>query len=318
MVIDNNHTGSATTVAAGLINPVTGHRLNISEGFNDYNALAKTLYWQIERDLGCTILRNLQQTRLIKNAGQADYLEKRKTQAEYREILNNIDDTGGWFNRSADMPYGAINVSQTAVVDTKRLLHHMKAWLLERDSLRELALNYSDLQSSTATTRYTDIEAKSVVFCEGYQAINNPWLSHLPFKLAKGDILTIQPSKSISRMLSWGNWLIPNQHGGGKLGSNYVWNDTSLRISDESAEKFLLSLRKHTGLQASVLNHEVGIRPSTTQRKPFIGPLSNLPNAYCLNGLGSKGCLIAPSYVSLLCDHLLENQHIPVELTQWL
>jgi len=322
MVIDNHQAASATQVAAGLINPVTGHRLNITDGFFNYHAQAKKLYWQIERDLNCDIYRPLKQTRLIKNAGQADFLLKRKAQTEYQSILNDSNDTGGWFSNKDDHPWGAIGVSETAVVNTKMLLHCMRNWLLERDAMTSSSFDYSRLKPNGDELVYREddlsIITKKVIFCEGYQAISNPWLSELPFNLAKGEVLTIKPPMTIDRMLSWGKWLIPLANGNLKLGSNYIWKDQTLEPNSQTAMAFLADFEHHTKQSAELIRHEVGIRPSTTQRMPFVGPLSNLKHAYCLNGLGSKGCLIAPYYVNLLCENMLHNAPLPDKVTQWL
>ncbi len=325
-VVDNDHYGSASKVAAGLINPITGHRLNITERFFEYSEHAQTLYWQIERDLGLDlglssnhrIYREINQTRLIKNAGQAEYLAQRKQQTEYQSLLNNTSNTGGWFGNSEQHPFGAIQVSKTAMVDTQQLLFSMRHWLQQRSALISAQLTYEKIQLHNNEFSFENINAKKLIFCEGYQAIHNPWLKSLPFKLAKGEILTVKPEQPVDRLLSWGNWLAPLGDGRARLGSNYVWNDTSLNAIAETPTKFMQSLTTHTSLKAELISHDVGIRPSTTQRKPFVGALSNLNNAYCLNGLGSKGCLLAPFYVTLLCQHMLENKPLPEEITRWL
>ncbi len=322
LVLDNNHLGSATQVAAGLINPITGHRLNITDHFFTYSQAAKKMYWQIERDVDCQVYRSLPQTRLIKNAGQANYLTQRVTQADYSNLLDDIHNTGHWFADKTAHPFGAINVSQTAIVDTKRLLHSLHQWLTERGSVLSTKVEYSRINVQQRNVTYhheaNTLQANNIVFCEGYQALNNPWLDHLPFKPAKGEVLTVRPHQTLNRLLSWGKWLAPTSAGLAKLGSNYQWNDTSLSGDGTTAASFIQELENTTGLSADVCEHEVGIRPSTTHRKPFVGPLSKLSNAYCLNGLGSKGCLIAPHYVQLLCDHMLHDTNLPLEITQWL
>ncbi len=321
LVIDNAHSGSSTEVAAGLINPITGHRLNITEGFFDYLKTAKSMYWQIERDIGCSIFREIPQTRLIKNAGQAEYLQKRKQQTEYQSLLDKIENTGHWFSDEPKFPHGRIGVSKTFVVDTKLLLFSLRNWLAERNSIVDAKLDHSMLNYRNGVNLTLDghsIAASQVIFCEGFQSMHNPWLKHLPFKFAKGEILTLSTACKIDRMLSWGKWLVPMGASSAKLGSNFVWNDVSLNKVTETATVFLSELKEMTGVSARILDHEVGIRPSTIQRKPFVGPVSNLKNAYCLNGLGSKGCLIAPHYVDLLCAHLLDKTPIEPELTQWL
>ena len=87
--------------------------------------------------------------------------------------------------------------------------------------------------------------------------------------------------------------------------------------SEESKDKMLSSLEQLTGLNGDVIEHEVGIRLTTTDRKPFIGPVSKLENAYCFNGFGSKGCLLVPYYAELMADHLLLDKPLPEDLSKW-
>ena len=88
LVIDNSHSGAATKVAAGLINPVTGHRLNITNKFYQYQKAAIPFYRRFEETLGVKIYQELNQTRLIKNQGQFDYLQKRLQENQYEPILS--------------------------------------------------------------------------------------------------------------------------------------------------------------------------------------------------------------------------------------
>jgi len=162
------------------------------------------------------------------------------------------------------------------------------------------------------------VSASKLIFCEGYQAQKNPWLNGLPFKLAKGEVLTVKAQNGPDSMLSWGNWLVPNDDGNYKLGSNYDWGDTSLVPSEAIKQKLFESLELQTDLQASLIDHEVGVRPTTTDRNAFVGEISSLDNAYCFNGFGSKGCLTIPAHAELLCEHLLNNKPLPEKLTKWL
>lgn len=313
MVIDNQHIGSSTQVAAGLINPVTGHRLNITENFELYSGKAREFYRQVESQFGEHVFQDVDQIRRINNAGQADYCSKRLQQDEYQNLLFRTSDSD--FSKNE---FGSVSVKQTAVVNTKELLAHCMHWLKGKGAYTALKLDYAMLKVGESYFGYGAIKAKRVVFCEGYQAIHNPWLKDLPFKLAKGEILTVNTDKPVRKMLSWGNWLVPSQDGLAKLGSNFAWNDLNLEPSNGIKQKLLASLHDNTNMRGKVIAHEVGIRPTTTQRKPFVGKLNNLENAYCFNGLGSKGCLIAPYYCGLLADHLLEDRELPTEVTQWL
>jgi len=319
VVFNQDGTTSASRVAAGLINPVTGHRLNITNGFFDYQKSALPLYKEIEDRVNRPIYRDLKQTRLIKNNGQNEYLHKRLLETNYTTILSDHQSTGGWFSDKSQFPFGAINVSQTGYVNTENLLEGIKELIISRAKYVVEDFDYQNIRSTAKGISYKDYQATAIVFCEGYQALSNPWLKHLPFKPAKGEILTLQPElDTLTRMLSWGHWLVPQEDGTAKLGSNYIWNDFELTKGEDTQSEFIKSLTDYTGMKASVINHQVGIRPSTKQRVPFVGKLSNLDHAYCFNGLGAKGCLLAPSYARLLAESMLNQTPLPEEVTKCL
>jgi glycine/D-amino acid oxidase-like deaminating enzyme len=315
LVVDNNLHGSSSQVAAGLINPITGHRLNMNDGFVDYLDIAQNLYTALENELGTSFISPIEQRRLIKNPGQASYFEKRCEQQEYRAFLSKANTPE--FKSSE---FGTAAVHQTYVVDTKALLAAVKTWLIERDAYLSVQVDYSDLVSEHQSFSINDINAKQIIFCEGFQAINNPWLKDLPFKFAKGEILTLELETACPTMLSWGSWLVPQEPNStsAKLGANYAWEDTDLTPSEAVKTKLIDSLEQTTTFKGRVVQHEVGVRPTTKLRKAFVGPLSNLNNAYCFNGFGSKGCLTIPKHVQLLCDHLLLQTELPNEVTQCL
>jgi glycine/D-amino acid oxidase-like deaminating enzyme len=335
LVIDNDHQGSASQVAAGIINPITGHRLNLTEGFVDYYACATAFYAELESTLRVSLIKQVEQVRLLKNPGQASYFSKRLEQDAYADFLETNTAT----TLFKEQPYGSAKIKQTSIVNTSELLAALKRWLIEQNAHLNTHVDYDELHFNSSGVSYREFSASRVIFCEGYQAINNPWLKDLPFKLAKGEILTIEKPKEKLReepgeqlrakqgekqgeeqtqMLSWGNWLIPYGDNCAKLGSNYAWQDTDLTPSHSVREKLLNSLEEQTGLKPTVLNHQVGIRPTTTHRHAFVGGISKQAGAYCFNGFGSKGCLTIPAHSQLLCDHLINNTQLPEELNKWL
>ena len=313
LVVDNNLYGSSSQVAAGLINPITGHRLNLNHDFNDHLNNALAFYDALAQEFKGTFITSIEQRRLIKNAGQSGYFDQRCEQADYKAYLSRVDTPDFTTN-----DYGSAAVHRTYAVDTKALLIAAKTWLIKRNSYLNQSINYDKLINKDNNFVVNDNTAKHVVFCEGYQAIHNPWLCDLPFKLAKGEILTLELESHCPSMLSWGNWLVPQTSNTAKLGSNYAWESIDLTPSDTVKTKLMDSLQHATHHKGRIIKHEVGVRPTTKLRQALVGPLSNLDRAYCFNGFGSKGCLTIPWHVRLLCDHLLEKNQLPIEVTQCL
>ena len=320
MVFDNDHIGSSSTVAAGIINPITGPRLSCAENFVERYEVAKAYYAKLEYHIKQNVFDEIKQLRQIQNDEQAHFLNKRlnsstQSNLNYKAFIKQSSNTQDSPFKQKDYPL--INIRGTAIVDTKALLEATKVWLSSLYSYQKLAVHYENFNFDENSVHYQEFSASKVIFCEGYQAINNPWLRHLPFKLAKGEILTLSNSAQLQTMLSWDKWLVPH-HASLKLGSNFDWENLELAPSKSVKQSLIESMTKHTNLNANVIKHEVGIRPSTRQREPFIGALPSLNNAYCFNGFGSKGCLLIPDYAELFCNHLLQNKPLPTKVTQWL
>ncbi len=316
MVIDNSHRGSSSQVAAGIINPVTGPRLKNNNEFDFYYSKAAVYYAKLEYHIKQTVFRRIKQIKQIQSDEQHRFLKKRLDDHNYQKLITLKSSKSNLFKPLA---YPQLSILSTAVVDTKILLTAGKKWLASLDSYSNHKFDYDQVDYQNQHIKYQQYIAKKIIFCEGYQAIKNPLLKHLPFKLAKGEILTLDMQKNDldNTMLSWNKWLAPFTNSA-KLGSNFEWSDLSLSPSPSVKKDLLENLKTHTKVNAHVINHEVGIRPSTKQREPFIGAISEQPNAYCFNGFGSKGCLLIPFYAECLANHLLHKTPLPSKVTQWL
>lgn len=315
LVLDNKHHHSASVVAAGIINPITGHRLNITDNFNEYMPVAKAFYSRITQHLGGEILHNLQQFRLIKNQGQFEFWQKRCKESEYEGLLGLMHEEHHPFKQKA---FGILEIKQSAYVDVITFLHKTAELLKSQDRLRHTRIDYDAIEYRDKEIQIGLLKANAIIFCEGYQAINNPLLKHLPFKLSKGDVLTlnIDNADNVS-MLNWGQWLSPNNKQY-KLGSSYDWKNLDTKPDIKTKKALLNSLENYTNYNYQLTHHQSGIRPTTTQRHPFIGKLNNLNNVYCFNGFGSKACLLTPFYAKQFTEYLLHKKPLQSNITKWL
>ena len=309
LVIDNHRQNSSSEVAAGIINPITGPRLTLSDDFSYFYTNAKTLYQTLETKLNVSIWSELSQQRLLKNAKQFDFYKNRLNNPKYKHYLDGLLHPNVF-----DHQEQVIKINQNAVVDSKRLLNEIHTWLTEQGKVHSVKLNYEELKFDEAGVQYANLRADKIIFCEGYQAIQNPWLKNLPFLLSKGEILTLNLEQKHGDLLNWGNWLVPI-HDYYKLGANYEWDNLDLSPTKKIKQSLLDSLNQNFNFNVDTINHEAGIRPTTKHRQPFIGPIKSKLNAYCFNGFGSKGCLIIPSYANLLTDHLCHNRVLPKKVT---
>lgn len=320
LMIDDRHKDSSSVVAAGIINPITGHRINITDDIDQFLPNALTLYHNMETQFQTKLIHALPQLRLIKKQGQLDFWKKRQQQDSHQSYLGRLHEKHIAFSESA---FGIAEIKQTYRVATTALLQHCREWLVNQNALLNQRFDYQALNFNESGVEYKNIKAKGVIFCEGFQAIHNPWWQHLPFKLAKGEILSLEADDLPYAMLNWGSWLLPvteqnssNQRY--KLGSNYVWNDLEIKPSDEVKKQLLTSMHHTVSAQANVIDHQVGIRPTTLHRQAFVGEHPKQQRVFCFNGFGSKGCLTIPYHANLLSQHVINGAALPTALTQYL
>ncbi len=308
LVVDNHHIGSSSTVAAGIINPITGHRINLTSDFSHLLQHAKSTYTQLHETFGQEFISLIPQARLIKNLGQKSYYQKRLKQKEYSPFLEPLITSHTDLKQNG---LGVANIHQSYRVHVKPLLVELKKWLQQRGAMLEKSLKYDDISITHNLVTLSDsskhITARSIIFCEGHQAIHNPWLQDLPFKLAKGEILTVKTAKPVNTLLNWGNWLLPIDENSAYLGASYQWHDSSLDVNQQVSDSLMNNLEEFTHIDASVIEHQAGIRPTTINRKLFIGQHPKHQNLYCFNGFGSKGCLTIPYYAKTLAQHFVDG-----------
>ncbi len=316
LLLDNNHQGSASTVAAGIINPVTGHRINVTDHIDELLPVAKDLYKSLAEYFDQRFLHEIQQYRLIKNPGQLEYWQQRKQQSSHQAYLG---DRHSRFPPFKNTVHGVCEIRQSFYVTVKALLDKLRAWLIAQHAYQNVAVDYQTIDINEDGITVGNIKAKCIIFCEGYQSIFNPWFKHLPFRLSKGEILQLHSPSLPKKLLNWGQWLLPDaQYQQFKTGSNYAWNTLDLSPSNDVRDKLINSLLQSIEANVEVINHYAGIRPTTRNRKPFIGPHPEHNKLYCFNGFGSKGCLSIPYYTKLFSSHLLEGQPLPNEVTSCL
>ena len=59
-----------------------------------------------------------------------------------------------------------------------------------------------------------------------------------------------------------------------------------------------------------MLNHWAALRPATVERRPFVGLHPVYKQAAILNGMGAKGCSLAPWFAKQLAENLIYKKNI--------
>ena len=94
-----------------------------------------------------------------------------------------------------------------------------------------------------------------------------------------------------------------------RVGATYKWKDKPNAPTEESRAELLEKLERFLNCKYELIDHVAGIRPTTADRRPLVGQHPEHKTLYVLNGLGSRGVMIAP-YASQQLYNYIEHQEI--------
>ena len=97
------------------------------------------------------------------------------------------------------------------------------------------------------------------------------------------------------------------------LGSIYLWEYENLDITQDFRNKAESILKEWIRIPFRIVDHLAGLRPATLERRPFVGLHPQHKQIGILNGMGTKGCSLAPYFARQLADHLLFHMDITPE-----
>lgn len=308
MVVDSGGE-NASQVAAGLINPVTGQRLVKSADVEELLPVAMACYRQLADQFKQEFFVPLQMLRILKNPRERQIAHQRLNDSAYQGFLQDYALTIPGLNS----PFGVLEQQKTGYLLTRPLLTVLRDFFVAKASYRQARLDYDDVELKPHL-RWRDLQPKHIVFCEGYQALGNPWFGKLPFQPAKGEILSCHAGVNCpQQILNFGKWFIPLDRRHFRIGATFEPGILDTRPTEAARRRLLLELAAvcpdlHP---VEVLAHQAGIRPATLDKQPFIGPHPLHKQLHIFNGFGAKGSLAIPWHARRFVDALTTQNPLP-------
>ncbi|TAF56782.1 MAG: FAD-dependent oxidoreductase [Sphingobacteriia bacterium] len=102
--------------------------------------------------------------------------------------------------------------------------------------------------------------------------------------------------------------LVPWQNDLFWVGSTYEWDHTHLDPTPAFREQTEKQLQQWLKLPYKVLDHWAAERPANLERRPFVGLHPWLSTVGLFNGLGTKGCSLAPYFAHAFAAFLAEGK----------
>lgn len=305
-VVFENQSQNSSRVAGGLYNPVILKRFSQVWDAQRQLTLANQFYAQIEAKLKV----------------QVDF-----KMPIYRKFFS-IEEQNNWFAASdkpslspflsttivhkkykaIDSPFGYGEVLHTGYLDTDVFLNAYQAYLKSLDILVSYAFRYENLLITDEMVMYDHFQAKHIVFAEGFGMHANPYFKNLPLDGTKGELLIIKaPDLNLDVIINTSIFILPLGDNLFKVGATYNWEDKTDLPTEEGKVELGERIREILQCEFEIVSHFAGVRPTVNDRRPLLGTHPSHKNIHILNGLGTRGVMLAPAMALDLFEYI-ENK----------
>ena len=312
LLVDAGEAVTSSKIAAGLMTPITGQRLVLTANCDALMAEARAFYAGVERATGAKFFHERTAVRLLSSEAERVAWGPRSLRPEYQGYVMTPGPEPLVGPQLADASGGGFAM-RAAQLDVAGYLAASRAVLPGV----ELAVDWTrDVVADADEVWVGAHRGLRVISCEGYGAALNPYFAFLPFKAAKGDILTVRfegrvPAQCFHR----GIWIAPTAEADVfRVGASYDWARLD-QVPDEAARADIeRKLQAFWKVPYTVINHEAGVRPIIAESKPVMGVHPEYARFGYFNGLGSKGSLHAPWFAQVFARHLVAGAALPADV----
>jgi glycine/D-amino acid oxidase-like deaminating enzyme len=300
MVVNDSHTAAASQVASGVINPVTGRRIVQTWMIDTFLPFALKAYSDLGVLLNASIVKEAPVVLIHPSLQMQESFEYRYEHDNVYLQKNNASD----FKAFMHAPFGTGQINQTVWIDLNLMIAGWREKLIKHHQYLDTKFDNADLQITNEGVTWNSIDAKRIIFCDGIGSMENPYFNMLPFAPNKGEALIVEikdlPNQAIYKnnitIVPWKDQLF-------WVGSNYEWDFKDTSPSVDFRTKMETALTQLLKIPFTVVDHIVGIRPANQERRPFVGMHPAYPAIGICNGMGTKGCSLAPYFADQLIAH---------------
>ena len=304
---------SASRVAGGIYNPVVLKRLNKAWMAEDQVPLVAPFYDQLEEKLNCRFHYPLRLLRRFASAAEHNAWVAASETPALKPFLN--PDILNYSNPGLHAPFGFGEVRGAGRVDTETLLDAYGRYLGRTGNLIQTTFQPGELTIGKDFFRYGKLEAARIVFTTGFGNGRLPFFGHLPLQGNKGEYLEILcPQLQEEQLIKASIFLIPLSDHRYLAGATYDWKDHEVEPTPAAESYLRAKLDDLLRCPYEVVGRVAGIRPTVPDRRPLVGRHPKVPRMYLLNGLGSRGVMIAPYAAQKLYQTIEENSPLPAEM----
>lgn len=304
-VIASPDKSNCSRVAAGIWNPLVFKRMTESWQAETLIPEMKAFYKQAESRMGVRLLYEWPIVRALVSSQSRDQWNQKSVNALSHWICSAQQEADPLWKHTAAFACRGI-IKEAGYLDVRSFI--LNSIRFFSDWYHNEILDFNELMVTDSGVVYKHLNARHIVFCDGYRVHQNPFFNWVPMKPVQGELLEVscENLSFTNQILNYEGFIIPRGSDRFTLGATYDWT-----LPEGPTQKGRMELvtkwQRMVSLPFQILSQASGIRPSSPDRRPVVGLHPQFKSLIMCNGLGAKGVMLAP-YVAGQITALLKHQ----------
>lgn len=304
-LIEGGSPNTSSKVAAGIVHPVSLKRCNLSWRGREFYEFSDSFYKEINFESNTEIYKPYKLLRIFASFEEQNNWIGKTNNEIYKNILSlNNKELDNIKDR-----FGSGVVELCSRLSVNEFLDFVSASFFKSKYLIKNVFKAEELQLKNNRFHYKGDTYSNIIMCEGVNALKNPMFNYLPLIPNKGELLKVFSTILPSEIINCGIFSLPETKNIFTIGSTYSNKDLNPNISEDAKEYLMKKLNKIIDIDdIEIMDQKFGFRPTSLDRKPFVGEHPIIKNLYTVNGMGSKAILMAPLLVRELLDYIYHKK----------
>ncbi len=312
-IVFDDDSQQSSWVAGGMYNPVILKRFTLAWNAVSQQEYALPFYKSLEEKLNDSFLVPLKVHRKFASVEEQNlWFEAMDKPLMYQFMSSKVLQND---NPRIKAEFGLGQLEGVGRLRVGKLIDAYRKRLEAANSFLFEHFDFTQLRFVADGVQYKGYKAKQIVFATGYGLKSNPLFQELPLQGTKGELILIEAADlKLEAILKAGVFLLPLGSDRYYVGATYNWSDKTNEPSEKAREELLSKLDKLVDVDYKVIDQIAGIRPTVIDRRPIVGNHLVYQNAYVLNGMGTRGVLVAPTLSKQLYDYIEEGAALEPEI----
>ncbi len=303
---------SATRVAGGVVNPVVLKRLTPVWKATSFMKEATVFYKKVSQKLRIPVIEDISLYRIFNTAEEQNNWTVSSDSPILSPFLSSEISTN--LNPHINAQLGLGEVKGSFRIHTDMLLNSYRNYLLETNRLINESFNYTGIKLHNDGVYFGNIEAQKIIFSEGAAVISNPFLPHNCLIPKKGEYITFKaPALKLNQILKGSYFIIPLGNDLYQAGATFAHGDHTFDSTETGKKQLETAISKMISCPFEITDQITGMRPTVKDRRPILGATSS-DQLLFLNGLGTRGLLMAPLLSQWLLAYTENGEMLPPEV----